>query len=94
MSRNVVDGILRTDSSDGTEHVIDLWSTSHVFLAGHRLRVQVTASCFPRWDRNPVSLSIFESSSTPIGHTVEHRAGALSRVTLPIVPPARPDTEL
>jgi X-Pro dipeptidyl-peptidase C-terminal non-catalytic domain len=31
---------------------VDLWSTSNVFLAGHRLRVQVTSSSFPRWDRN------------------------------------------
>ena len=32
---------------------IDLWATSNVFRAGHRIRVQVTSSCFPRWDRNP-----------------------------------------
>jgi predicted acyl esterase len=31
---------------------VDLWSTSNVFLAGHMLRLQVTSSCFPRWDGN------------------------------------------
>jgi predicted acyl esterase len=31
---------------------VDLWSTSNVFLAGHRVRLQITNSCFPRWDRN------------------------------------------
>jgi X-Pro dipeptidyl-peptidase C-terminal non-catalytic domain len=34
------------------EFEVDLWSTSNVFLAGHRLRVQVTSSSFPLWDRN------------------------------------------
>jgi len=34
------------------EHELDLWATSNVFRAGHRIRLQVTSSCFPRWDRN------------------------------------------
>jgi hypothetical protein len=32
---------------------IDLWSTAWLFQGGHRLRVVVTSSCFPRFDRNP-----------------------------------------
>ncbi|RMF84190.1 MAG: CocE/NonD family hydrolase [Nitrospinota bacterium] len=32
--------------------VIDLWHTSYRFPAGHRIRVAVTSSNFPRWDRN------------------------------------------
>lgn len=32
---------------------IDLWATSNLFKAGHRIRLQITSSCFPRWDRNP-----------------------------------------
>ncbi|MBI4219717.1 MAG: CocE/NonD family hydrolase [Chloroflexi bacterium] len=31
---------------------VPLGSTSNVFLAGHRIRVSVTSSSFPRWDRN------------------------------------------
>jgi uncharacterized protein len=52
-SFNLCDGILRAGNAAGERHryEIDLWSTSNVFLAGHRLRVQVTSSCFPRWDR-------------------------------------------
>src|SRR5262249_38621834 len=30
---------------------IDLWATSHVFLPGHRLRVEISSSNFPRFDR-------------------------------------------
>ncbi|PYV92362.1 MAG: X-Pro dipeptidyl-peptidase [Acidobacteria bacterium] len=32
---------------------IDLWATSNLFRAGHRIRVVVNSSCFPRYDINP-----------------------------------------
>jgi putative CocE/NonD family hydrolase len=53
-SFNLCDGIVRVTSvADGlTRRVIDLWSTANIFLPGHRLRVHVTSSSFPRWDRN------------------------------------------
>lgn len=53
-SINLCDGILRvrTEPSGIGRYEIDLWSTSNVFLRGHRLRMQVTSSSFPRWDRN------------------------------------------
>lgn len=53
-SINLCDGIVRvtTDRSGTGRYEIDLWSTSNVFLRGHRLRVHVTSSSFPRWDRN------------------------------------------
>jgi len=35
------------------EYEIDLWATSNLFKAGHRIGLQVTSSNFPRWDRNP-----------------------------------------
>jgi putative CocE/NonD family hydrolase len=34
------------------EFVISLWSTACTFNAGDRIRIQVTSSCHPRWDRN------------------------------------------
>jgi putative CocE/NonD family hydrolase len=60
----VCDGILRGRFKDSfekpvalvphmpTEFEVDLWATSHVFQKGHRLRVAVASSSFPRWDRN------------------------------------------
>jgi uncharacterized protein len=53
-SFNLCDGIVRiAQGADALQRVeIDLWSTSNVFLPGHRLRVHVTSSSFPRWDRN------------------------------------------
>ena len=54
VSRNIVDGITRVHTEAGRvdEVTIDLWSTSILIKAGHRLRAQVTSSNFPRWDRN------------------------------------------
>ncbi len=31
---------------------IDLWATSNVFLPGHRIRLEICSSNFPRFDRN------------------------------------------
>jgi putative CocE/NonD family hydrolase len=31
---------------------IDLWGTANTFKRGHRIRLEVTSSSFPRWDRN------------------------------------------
>ena len=60
----VCDGILRARFKDSyekpvelvpnepAEFEVDLWATSHVFQKGHRLRVAVASSSFPRWARN------------------------------------------
>jgi uncharacterized protein len=34
------------------EYMIDLWATGITFPEGHRIRVEITSSSFPRWDRN------------------------------------------
>jgi putative CocE/NonD family hydrolase len=34
------------------KYSIDLGSTAHVFRAGHRIRLQVSSSDFPQWDRS------------------------------------------
>ncbi len=34
------------------QYEIDMWSTSHVFLAGHQIRLEVSSSAFPKYDRN------------------------------------------
>ena len=35
------------------EHRVDMWETAITFRSGHRIRVEITSSSFPRWDRNP-----------------------------------------
>jgi uncharacterized protein len=63
-AQNLTDGILRMryrNSQSKSElmnpgevyHVtVDLWATSNVFLPGHKLRLEISSSDFPRFDRN------------------------------------------
>ncbi|MDY1033028.1 CocE/NonD family hydrolase [Stenotrophomonas sp. CFBP8980] len=90
VSRNIVDGITRVHSEPGRvdEVSIDLWSTSILIKAGHRLRVHVTSSNFPRWDRN---LNTGEREDRGVAMRVAkqrilHDSRHPSRVDLPISP--------
>ncbi|ANY22175.1 CocE/NonD family hydrolase [Gordonia terrae] len=89
-SHNIVDGIVRIGdaSSEFTEQVVDLWSTSYQFAAGHRIRVHVTSSNFPRWDRNlnVVGSDDDDARSTTARQQVAHDRDRPSRVTLPVIP--------
>jgi uncharacterized protein len=63
-AQNLTSGILRLRYRNSQEkpelanpgetyHIaVDLWATSNVFLAGHKLRLEVSSSNFPRFDRN------------------------------------------
>ena len=86
-SFNVCDGIVRV--RDGARHCrrheIDLWSTSNVFLRGHRLRVHVTSSSFPRWDRNLNTGEQRASRHAVARQRVHHRAERASFIELPVV---------
>ena len=90
VSRNIADGIVRaqTVSGQASDFEVDLWSTSFVFLAGHRIRVQVTSSCFPRWDRNlntgePVETATVARKAM---QTIHEGGISASRILLPVIP--------
>ena len=97
---SVCDGILRARFRESStqptlltpEEVyrfeVDLWSTAQVFKAGHRLRIHVTSSDFPRYDRNLNTGGPFgtESHSAVAVNTVFHDAGRPSHLSLPILP--------
>ncbi|HEY3079643.1 MAG TPA: CocE/NonD family hydrolase [Chloroflexota bacterium] len=70
------------------EYEIDLWATSNVFRAGHRIGLHVTSSCFPRWDRNPNTGHAFGADAElRMAHqAILHDRGHPSRVVLPLVP--------
>jgi putative CocE/NonD family hydrolase len=70
------------------EYRIDLWETSNVFRKGHRIRLEVSSSNFPRYNRNLNTGSpIATDTEMRVAHqTVYHDAGHPSRVTLPLVP--------
>ena len=68
------------------EYVIDLWATGIMFLPGHRIRVEITSSSHPRWERNlNTGQSTFDSSRTEVARQrIFHDAGRPSRITLTV----------
>jgi predicted acyl esterase len=57
-----------------------------LFKQGHRIRVQVTSSCFPRWDRNPNTTDGLRTGELRAANQTLHLGGTASFVTLPVVP--------
>lgn len=101
-AQNLTDGIIRAryrgfvagedpspiEPGQAYEYEIDLWATSNRFKKGHRIRLDVTSSCFPRWDRNPNTGHEFGSDAElVVAHqTVLHDTEHPSYVVLPVVP--------
>ncbi len=69
------------------EFVVDLWATANTFLAGHRLRVAITSSSFPRFDRNLNTGGIFgaETSGQVARNTIFHDERRASHIILPVI---------
>ncbi len=101
-SMNITEGVIRARFREGVwgppklmhpgtvyEFTIDLDVTSNVFLAGHRLRLDITSSNFPLWDRNlntggdPATETTWQVAR----QTIHHSARYPSRVRLPVIPP-------
>jgi putative CocE/NonD family hydrolase len=70
------------------QYAIDLWFTSRVIPAGHRLRVTVASAGFPKYDRNLNTGGDNErDTSFVVAHQkILHDAAHPSRVRLPIIP--------
>lgn len=97
----VIDGILRLRYRDGLDRQVlaqpdqvyeievSLVATAMVFKAGHRIRVEVSSSNFPRFDRNPnhggVIAEATPSDLTAARQRVFHDPYRASFITLPIV---------
>jgi hypothetical protein len=99
-ARNLCDGILRVRYRDGLDKVhlmkpgeiapvtIDVGVTSNVFRAGHRVRLDISSSNFPRFDRNPNTGRPVadETELRSARQTLYHGPGYPSRIVLPVVP--------
>ncbi len=99
-AQNLTEGILRLRYRNSQEKpelakadevydvTVDLWATSNVFLAGHKLRLEVSSSNFPRFDRNlntgeeQASGSRMSKATNIIYHDKAHP----SALVLPLVP--------
>jgi len=70
------------------KYAIDLWATSNVFKAAHRIRVYISSSNFPRFNRNlNTGEDIFGSSRSVSAHqTIYHDRDHASALTLPVIP--------
>jgi uncharacterized protein len=96
---NVADGIIRGRYNDdrtkahfvtpGTVHryTIDLWHTAMVFRAGHRVRVDISSSNFPHYDRNlntggPLDSDLLDNALIA-SQVIFHDAQRASRIVLP-----------
>jgi putative CocE/NonD family hydrolase len=86
-SLSVCDGIVRVPSGAQAcaRYEVDLWSTSNVFLRGHRLRVHVTSSSFPRWDRNLNTGKQHDPRYERAFQRVNHYSRRSSYIELPVV---------
>jgi uncharacterized protein len=104
-AQNLTEGILRARYRDSRETptlinpgqvykmAIDMWATSNVFKKGHVLRLEISSSNFPRFDRNlntgamrymkasDAKSEVFVSATNTILHDAEHP----SALVLPVV---------
>ena len=102
MARNLTDGMLRAryrkslskpellKPGEVTEFKIDAGVTSNVFQKGHRIRLEISSSNFPRFDRNPnTGRPIAEETElVPATQTIHHDGKHESYVLLPVAPDA------
>jgi uncharacterized protein len=100
--QRLCDGMVRGRYREGMDHVaflepgrverfeIAMWDTSQVFKAGHRIRLEIASSAFPKFDRNLQTGEALatstrrETAENRVWHTPDHP----SELILPVIPPA------
>lgn len=100
---NLGDSIIRARYREGLDHqapplkpgesarvTVTLYPTANVFKKGHRIRVDVSSSNFPRFDVNPNTGSPLGEyrRMVPADNTVYHDGAHPSQVVLPVIPAA------
>lgn len=70
------------------EYRIDLQVTSNVFRKGNRIRLGLTSSCFPLWDRNPNTGHEpgLDSEMSLAHQSIRHDRHYASHLILPVIP--------
>jgi putative CocE/NonD family hydrolase len=102
-AQNMTDGILRMRYRSSQEKpelmnpgevyrvTVDMWATSNVFLPGHKLRLEISSSDFPRFDRN---LNTGEEQArgtrtVKAANVIFHDKDHPSALILPVIPAAK-----
>jgi predicted acyl esterase len=95
----ICEGIIRADHRDPSSgptciepgkifpYKIDLWATSNVFKKGHQIRVEISSSNFPRFDRNLNTGNYFATDTTILKaeQTIYHDREYPSCIILPVI---------
>jgi putative CocE/NonD family hydrolase len=96
---NVADGVIRAryrksisqpepvSPGEVNEYVINMRNSSCLFRKGHRIRIDVSSSDFPRWDRNMNTSNAIgeDTEGIPAMQTVYHETGCASYIDLPVI---------
>lgn len=98
---NISEGILRAryrnsmadpefmEPGETYEVTVELWPTAHTFQPGHRIRLEVSSSNFPRFDRNPnVAIPVAEATQDDMQtatNQILHGSEHPSKLTLPTI---------
>jgi len=99
-SIHICEGILRARFRDSYEEPtliepgkvykfeISLWETSNLFRAGHRIRLEISSSNFPRFDRNLNTGQAlgFDTEIAVAQQTILHNSHYPSHLLLPVIP--------
>jgi len=99
-AQRLIDGMVRARFREGMDkpfliepgrayvYDLDLWNTCQMYQKGHRIRLEISSSAFPKYDRNLNTgealgkTTRMQAAEQKIYHDREH----LSYVVLPIVP--------
>lgn len=96
---NVLESVLRARYREGLDRevwmkpgevyelTIPMGATSNVFQSGHRVRLEVSSSNFPRWERNMNrgGANSEQEDGVPARNSVHHSASRRSRLVLPVI---------
>ena len=99
-ARFLTDGIVRARYRDSTtkaepitpgqiyKYTIDMWATSNVFKAGHQLRLYISSSNFPRFNRNlnTGEANLGGTRMATANQTIYHDREHPSAIILPVIP--------
>jgi putative CocE/NonD family hydrolase len=105
-AQNIADGIIRARYRDSLtdptlitpgvpyKYTIDLGNTAVVFRPGHQIRLEISSSNFPHYDRNPNTGARFAQTAQvrTATQTILHGGDFQSYVTLPVAPITVPAT--
>lgn len=99
-AKNLCDGIIRARYRESFtdpvllepdkvyEYTIDVGVTGNVFRQGHRIRLEISSSNFPRFDRNPNTGHSYglDADLRPAAQTIHHSRAYPSHIVLPVIP--------